>query len=249
MNSISVLIVEDDIIEALRLESSLEELGFKVLPVADNVKDALGLFYSTDPDIVIIDIKLKGDKDGIELGNHITSNQKYEKPIIYLTSIQEHQTFQRAKATNPHAYLIKPVDTRSLQHTIELALQQFASNKYGFNNNSLDNGIIHRDSIFVKKGKKMIRLGINDINYIEVESKYCTLLSEDDRYLIRIALIDLLKFLPLTIFQRVNRNIVVNLNKIKEFDFEDMTVLLGKSSLAISQKYKKELMTKLGCLH
>jgi len=139
MNSISILIVEDDIIEALRLENSLADLGFKVLPVVDNVRDALGLFYSTNPDIVLIDINLKGDRDGIELGSRITSDQKYEKPIIYLTSIQDCQIFQRAKATNPHAYLIKPVDPNSLQHTIELALQQFAGAKYGFSNNSLDN--------------------------------------------------------------------------------------------------------------
>jgi len=249
MKSISVLIVEDDIIEALRLENNLEELGFKILPVADNVKDALGLFYSANPDIVIIDINLKGDKDGIELGSHITSNQKYEKPIIYLTSIKECQTFQRAKATNPHAYLIKPVDPHSLQRTIELALQKFSSSKYGFNNNSLDHGIINRDSIFVKKGKKMIRLKINDINYIEVESKYCTLFLDNDKYLVRIALIYLLKSLPLNGYQRISRNIVVNLNKVKEFDFEDMIVLLNKSSLAISQKYKKELIEKIGCMH
>lgn len=248
MNYISVLIVEDDIIETLRLENCLEELGFKVLPAADNVKDALGIFYSADPDIVLIDINLKGDKDGIELGSHITSNQKYEKPIIYLTSLQDNQIFQRAKATNPHAYLIKPVDPRSLQHSIELALQQFAGNKYGFSNNSLDKGIVNKDYFFVKKGKKMVRLGINDVNYIEVESKYCTLFSENEKYLVRMSLIDLLNFLPSSNFQRVNRNYVVNLNKIKEFDLEDMNVLIGKSLLPISPKYKKELIKKLGCL-
>lgn len=248
MNTISVLIVEDDIIEALRLETSLEELGFKVLPVADNVKDALGLFYSTDPDIVIIDINLKGDRDGIELGSHITSDQKYEKPIIYLTSIQDSLIFQRAKATKPHAYLIKPVDPNSLQRTIELALQQFAGNKYGFSNNSLDNGIVHRESIFVKKGKKMIRLEINDINYIEVESKYCTLISETEKILVRKSLIDLLDFLPPQDFQRVNRNLVINLSKVKEFDLDDMTVTVSKSVLSISAKYKKDLVKKLGCL-
>jgi DNA-binding LytR/AlgR family response regulator len=248
MNSISVLIVEDDLIEALRLENSLEDLGFKVLPGADNVKDALGIFYSTDPDIVIIDINLKGNRDGVELGGHITSNRQYEKPIIYLTSIQDSQMFQRAKATNPHAYLIKPIDPRSLQRTIELALQQFAGNKYGFMNDNLDHGIINRESIFVKKGKKMIRVKIDDINYVEVESKYCTLFSEGEKYLIRISLIDLLSILSPAIFQRVNRNIVVNLNKVNEFDLEGMTVSIDESLLPISKKYKKELITKLGCL-
>jgi two-component system, LytTR family, response regulator len=248
MRNITVLVVEDDLIEALRIENSLKELGFNILPIADNVKDALGVFYSADPDIVLIDINLKGDKNGIDLGEHISSNQKYVKPIIYLTSMQDNEVFQRAKTTNPYAYLIKPADTQSLQRTIELAMQQFADNKYGFSNSGFDSGIIHKDYIFVKKGKKMVRLEIDDISYVEVESKYCTLHSETDKFLVRISLIDLLNFLPSSDFQRINRNYVVNLKKVNEFDFEDMSVSSGKSVLPISQKYKKELISKIDCL-
>jgi len=100
----------------------------------------------------------------------------------------------------------------------------------------------------VKKGKKMIRVKIDNIKHIEVESKYCTLFAEGEKYLIRISLVDLLSILSPASFQRVNRNIVVNLNKVNEFDLEDMTVSVGESLLPISKKYKKELLTKLGCL-
>ncbi|MGE0077402.1 MAG: LytR/AlgR family response regulator transcription factor [Bacteroidales bacterium] len=248
MKGISVLVVEDDILEAHKLVGNLKKLGFNVLSVADNVKDAIGLFHSTNPDIVLIDINLKGDKDGIDLGSHISSDQKNAKPIIYLTSMQDCHVFQRAKATHPHAFLNKPLDAQSLQHAIELGLQQFAESRYGFGKGDLSSGIMHRDYIFVKKGKKMVKLEINDINYIEVESKYCTILSNNEKYLVRISLIDLLEFLPVTDFQRISRNHVVNLRQVCELDFEDMRVLVGKTFLPISLKYKKELMTKFGCI-
>jgi DNA-binding LytR/AlgR family response regulator len=246
MENVSVLIVEDDIIESIRIENSLTDLGYNVLPVADNVKDALGIFYSTNPDIALIDINLKGDKDGIELGTHISQNQKYNRPIIYLTSMQNSQIYERAKASNPHAYLLKPVDPQMLQRTIELALLH--ADQKTQKTNGIDSAFIQRDFIFVKKAKKMIRLKINDLNFIEVESKYCTLFTDDERYIIRISLIDLIDHLPELTFQRVNRNYLVNLNKIKVFDLEDMTITIGNSILPISPKYKKELITKIGCI-
>jgi two-component system, LytTR family, response regulator len=246
MENVSVLIVEDDIIESIRIENCLTDFGYHVLPVADNVKDALGIFYSSDPDITLIDINLKGNKDGIELGWRISQNQKYNKPIIYLTSLQNSQVFERAKATNPHAYLIKPVDPQMLQRAIELAL--IHANNKSTQNISPESALIQRDYIFVKRGKKMIRLKINNLNYIEVELKYCTLFTDDERYIIRMQLVELIDYLPKLSFQRVNRNYIVNLDKIKEFDLADMNISVGNTLLPISLKYKKDLMNKLDCI-
>ena len=246
MENVSVLIVEDDIIESIRIENCLIDFGYHVLPVADNVKDALGIFYSSDPDITLIDINLKGDKDGIELGSRISQNQKFNNPIIYLTSAQNSQIFERAKVTNPHAFLLKPVDPQMLQRTIELAL--IHANNKSTKSNSPESALIQRDFIFVKKGKKMIRLKIDDLNYIEVEMKYCTLFTDDERYIIRMSLIELIDYLPQLSFQRINRNYLVNLNKIKEFDLADMNILVGNTLLPISLKYKKDLMNKLDCI-
>lgn len=245
MDKIKILIVEDDISEAIRLETGLSELGYDVLPVADNFQQAIGIFYSSDPDIVLIDIHLKGEKTGIDLGSKISSDQVHKKPIVYLTSNRDKSMFEYAKHTKPSAFLLKPVDIESIDRSLELALDQFAQMEFKNDAFNMNTGIFFKENLFIKKDKKLIKLAINDIEYIEVESKYSTIYISDKRYLVRISLTKLMELLSQKNFIRIHRNYIVNLNKIKEIDLEELTISLNNKMLNISEKYKKELVKKM----
>lgn len=245
MDKIKILIVEDDISEAIRLETGLSELGYDVLPVADNFQQAIGIFYSSDPDIVLIDIYLKGEKTGIDLGNQISSDQVHRKPIIYLTSNRDKSIFENAKHSKPGAFLLKPVDIESIDRSLELALDQFAQIEFKNDTFNMNTGIFFKENLFIKKDKKLTKLAINDIEYIEVELKYSTIYISDKRYLVRISLTKLMELLSQEIFIRIHRNYIVNLNKIKEIDLDELTISLNNKTLNISEKYKKELVKKM----
>ncbi|MDH3454351.1 MAG: response regulator [Desulfuromonadales bacterium] len=119
-SSKSILIVEDESIIAMEIESRLQKLGYRVLAIAQDGEEAIAKVDELKPDLVLMDIYLKGPMDGVEATEAI--RKKHELPIIYLTANTDEQTFQRAKVTEPFGYLLKPFEERELHTTIEIAL-------------------------------------------------------------------------------------------------------------------------------
>ncbi len=115
-----ILIIEDELIEAMSFEQSLKSVGFEVVGISSTGKDALDKVAELKPDLVLMDIILKGDMDGIETAAKI--NENYDIPIVYLTAHPEKSTVDRAKLTSPYGYLIKPVNITVLKNTIDMAL-------------------------------------------------------------------------------------------------------------------------------
>jgi len=115
-----ILIVEDESLVALDISQNIESLGYKSVGIASSYDSAIRLTDKTKPDLVLMDICLKGEKDGIEAASSIKA--KYDTPVIYITALNGEDDIQRAVFTNPSAYLIKPFDTTSLQVAIKIAL-------------------------------------------------------------------------------------------------------------------------------
>ena len=120
MPKAKILIVEDERIVAFDIKSSLELFDYDVTGIASNGIDALKLIEENKPDIVLMDIGLKGDLDGIEITKKI--NEKYQISVIYLTAFEDEKTFQRAKETSFADYLIKPFEDEQLENSIQKAL-------------------------------------------------------------------------------------------------------------------------------
>lgn len=116
----SVLVVEDEAIVALDIERRLKNLGYAVAGTASTAQEAVRLAAQESPDLVLMDIRLRGSTDGIEAGRQI--REQYAIPVVYLTAHADEQTLARAKATAPHGYVIKPFDEEKLRVTLELAL-------------------------------------------------------------------------------------------------------------------------------
>lgn len=115
-----IFIVEDEKIVSRDLQNVLESMGYEVAGVATSGEEAVGLIPGLRPDIVLMDIMLKGRMDGIEAAERVRS--ELEVPLIYLTAYADDMTLQRAKITEPYGYLLKPFDERDLSIAIEIAL-------------------------------------------------------------------------------------------------------------------------------
>ncbi|MBW4647983.1 MAG: response regulator [Kastovskya adunca ATA6-11-RM4] len=122
MESARILIVEDERIVAKDIERSLEELGYTVVASVASAETAIQKAREDQIDLILMDIYLQGDMDGIEAAEQI----KYisDIPIVYLTANADENTLQRAKITEPFGYILKPFDERDLQTTIEIALRR-----------------------------------------------------------------------------------------------------------------------------
>ena len=115
---ISVLIVEDERIIAMDMSENLTDLGYKIVGVAATGSEAIDLALHFKPDVILMDINLPGEIDGIEAAEEI--NKIMDAAIIYLTAYADDTTLERAKFTSPYGYLIKPFEERELQTTIEM---------------------------------------------------------------------------------------------------------------------------------
>jgi len=117
MSNVTILVVEDDAVEAMDIQKSLELLGYTVQESAYSGEEVLEKLLKFKPDLILMDIVLSGDIDGIETAEII--KKKYNIPIIYLTAHSEENTVERAKLTEPYAYLIKPFDSDELKRSID----------------------------------------------------------------------------------------------------------------------------------
>ena len=116
-----ILVVEDEKIVALEIQTRLRSLGYKVPITVFTGKEAIRQADTMHPDLVLMDIKLRGDMDGIEAAEHIKT---MGIPVIFLTAFVDDKTLQRAKITEPYGYLLKPFEERELHSTIEIALHR-----------------------------------------------------------------------------------------------------------------------------
>ena len=120
--STRIVVVEDERIVALNLQQRLIKLGYEVPAMAVSARQALNAVETTQPDIVLMDIHIEGDVDGIDAAASI--NDKFHTPVIYLTAYSEENTLRRARKTKPYGYLLKPFSERELHATIQMALER-----------------------------------------------------------------------------------------------------------------------------
>jgi PAS domain S-box-containing protein len=122
-----ILIVEDDAIEAMDIKINLENMGYDISAVTSSGEEAFQKISQCRPDLVLIDIIIKGKMNGVEVAQKI--KDEYDLPFIYLTSNSEEKTLEKAKLTEPFGYVIKPFDVVELRYTIEIGLYKHKMEK------------------------------------------------------------------------------------------------------------------------
>jgi response regulator RpfG family c-di-GMP phosphodiesterase len=122
MDSAKIMVVEDEWVVADHLCRSLKDLGYTVFSMASTGDDAIRKAEADRPDLILMDIVLKGKMDGIEAADRISS--QFNIPVLYLTAYTNQEYLERAKQTNPFGYLVKPYNQKELHATIEMALHK-----------------------------------------------------------------------------------------------------------------------------
>jgi signal transduction histidine kinase len=125
--NINILLVEDDELSSLIIQKILKSLGYKISAAVQTGEAALGAVSISCPDLILMDIQLRDGLDGIKTASIIKA--RYDIPIIYVTGLSDIETLNRAKATEPHGYIIKPVTERELHTNIEIALYKNRAEK------------------------------------------------------------------------------------------------------------------------
>ena len=130
-NKHKILVVEDEVIVAQDISETLTELGYEVVKNVLSESQAINACKTYSPDLVLMDIMLKGKSDGTKVGKRIFD--EFDIPIIYLTAYSGEKILDNAKLSRPYGYIVKPFDKTSLYTTIEIALY-----KYNFERNLVD---------------------------------------------------------------------------------------------------------------
>ncbi len=240
MTNIEVLLVEDDAVEATITKQALTDLHYQVV-LATTLSDALECYANHAPDLVLLDIILHGQKDGITIAQKI-NEEAHPPPIIFLTSASDKATFDAAKLTRPYSYLLKPFNPLELAYAIELAVEK-AGGEPGVLNES--NAVPGQGCFFVKKQGAMFKMLPENIDYIKVEERYCELWMEQEKFLVQSSLKEMSERLSSANFIRIHRNCLVNFERLTSISASDsVAILQDGTQLTISRRYLDEIKRK-----
>ncbi|MEQ9424891.1 MAG: response regulator transcription factor [Cyclobacteriaceae bacterium] len=250
MSIVKILIAEDNVAHASKMEILLDKLDYELLGIQSNEKDFLQMFKATSPDLVILDIELEKDGDGIEIAAKI--NRIKPTPVIFATSFEDKVTIKRALQEDPYAYLTKPIERTQLQAAIELALYKFSRIGQGHDKKDYkgwEEDAIVNDSFFIKSGSKLVKVRHDDVLWIEVaQERYCDIVTPERNYQLRSSVNQLEERLHSSRFVRVHRSHIVNIQKVDGIDEFEMTVKVGSRSLPLGGVYKANVLNRLKLL-
>lgn len=243
MNSLKILIVEDEIITATDLKETLEKNKHKITAIAKNHGEAMLAIEKTLPDLLIIDIHLRNSAfDGIETAKEIS--RAYHIPFVFLTAYSETPTFERAKATNPAAYLIKPFRHHDLVFQIELAYHHYSINK------KTENNPLKAENIFMPIGKGHQKIVKNDVLFLKAEGAYVNVYvkNENKPFLFSMNIGHLTQYFTTKNFYQISRSYLINLEYLSKIDTDGLYLNHHESKIPFAQNRKAELMHRLAII-
>lgn len=244
--AVKILVVEDEMIIGAKISMQLTALGYEVTGVLPRGEEALLHLEQNKPDIVLLDIQLRGTLDGIETAHRI--RLKADIPIIYLTANSDEATFNRAKSTRPHAFIAKPFKQVDLHRAIELTISRMAEDATGSidANEGDEQPYILSDRIFIRHKEKMLKLMLADIHFIEADRNYSRIFTAGKEYLLAITLKTIEQKLPQQLFQRVHRSYIIHLLHVEEVG--EQQVRVGTKSIPLGQGMREQLLQRMQTL-
>lgn len=246
-NLIKILVVEDEMLIAAKISMLLTGLGYEVTGILPSGEDALLHIKENKTDIVLLDINLKGETDGIEIAKKIRLQSCAS--IIYLTANADDATFNRAKATKPSAFISKPFKKLDLQRAIELTIIRMGENETEVakeNNLMNEQPVILSDRIFIRSRDKMMKIMVADILYIEADRNYSRIFTDAKEYLLSTTLKTIEEKLSSQLFVRTHRSYIVNLAHVDEVA-EDH-IIISQKAVPLSSGMKEHLLERIQTL-
>ncbi len=239
MELIRVLIVEDELIIAAHIQHVLENAGFNVLEILTKGEQVISFMHKNQVDIVLMDINLAGELDGVETAEIINKTSK--TPIIYLTSNNDDHNYERAKSTFPYAFLAKPFKEKDLIRSFELISQRFFQEDDSTFNKQ-ENTVLS-ESIFIRDIDKSLKIKIDDILFLEAERNYCKIYTKNNSYLLSVPMKSVESKISSKNFVRVHRSYIANLINIDSFS--QSFLFFDKHKVPISKSNRQNVLSLL----
>lgn len=242
-SNFTVLIVEDDLPFAIELDMLVQELGYNVKGRIDNSAEALEAILVDPPDLVLMDINIKGRQSGIEVAEQIKDK---EVPILFISNIEDQALYDRARATNFVGYLVKPVSKYSIRTAIELVLKNITGNQTV--QAPKGEAYANKKFLFFKKKGVFYKILIADILYIQADGDLSITVTKQQQFSSFLSLKALLKLLaPFDVIQ-VHRSYLVNMLNATSVDVENQYVQFNGIKVPFSRRMKKDLLSRLSAI-
>lgn len=247
MSKNNILVVEDEAIVSKDIQQSLKKLGYNIVGASATGEKAIELANEHKPDLVLMDIMLKGDMSGIDTAEKI--KETLNIPVIYLTAYADENTLSKAKVTEPYGYIIKPFKEIDLHTSIEMALYKHSKERevikerdflYALVEGKEDEGVI-----FVKSNSRLVKVKTSDVLFVEALKDYVVINTPEAKYTIHSTMKDIQRKLPQKDFQRIHRSYIVRLDKIVAIEQPNVVIEGGKKLLPIGGSYKDELFSRI----
>lgn len=226
-----MLIVEDEPLIAKDLSFILEDIGLKHIEIAMSYEDALSALRSSRFDLILLDINLSSDHDGIDLANYI--NKEIHTPFIFITSYYNPSTISRAKVTRPLAYLLKPFNQHDIRINVEMALYKAEQSEA-------------ETTVYLREKSGTIQLELPSIRHLEAQDNYTRIVTTERELLVSQTLKSLLEKLPSHQFVRTHKSYAVRIDCISMI--KGGNVFLGDEKIPIGRAYKEEFQNRISLL-
>lgn len=228
-----ILIVEDEAELANNISEILSNMEYKVAAIVDNAKSALEFLEGNDVDLVLMDILIHGDLDGIDLAYKI--REKYNLPIVFSTAYSGTEYLERISSDIHEGYLLKPFTLDSLKTAVFFGLKRHEEK-------SMKEKRTQGSLKIMDKGY-LVPVPFSEIVYLKADGLYTKVFTKAKSYLVRDILKSFEEKLPSEQFLRVHKSFLVNIAFIMSFNAKKIN--LGETSIPIRRGLYKELMEKL----
>jgi len=240
MTTFYILLVEDNLSFALEIEMLIKELGYGFAGQVDNAKDAIMAIKQKIPNLVLMDIGIKGQVNGIELASSL---DKKNIPFIFITQSRDRTTYESAQSLKPIAYLVKPFDLLTLQSTLEQArrvLDQEGLKSKGDQDNDND-----QESFYIRNNNMLKRIKYREIFWIKSDGNYCNIHTEKKKFVTKVSLVSMMKKLEKLEFIRVHKQYIVPVKRIENINLFNNLLYIGDKMIPIGRSYKASLVKRL----
>jgi len=257
---IKVLVVEADSILSQGVSVGLQQYGYAIAGIAGQAEEAIRFFKENDVDIILINIHIPGDKDGIDTVLELMKIKRV--PVIYLIAFADAATIGRIKQTYPVAFLIMPYNSSNISIAIEMAMHNFiACGQKDIvtevnppipavagtdGHDVVGKEVILRQGnyIFIKRNFLFVKLKLSEILYLEADGNYVYVVMKDKKFTVRLSLMQVIQKINYSRFARINRSSVVNVDAIRSFNKE--RVEIAQYEIPIGKSYKESFFRQLG---
>lgn len=216
-NPFKILIVDDEVLIAEFLKDELIALGYQYIALAHNKKQAFIQIEEFEPQLILLDIRMKTDREGIEIAEEI--NAKYKTPFVFITAHSDKEIVKQALNTNPQGYITKPfkqIDVYAAIHLVESNYQK-----------------LNEKVLVFKDGYTEIKILADNILYAQSDDNYIHVFTENKKYTIRNSLEWFKENTPDELFHRSHRSYIVNVTKITKSTSK--SVFIGEFEIPVSR--------------